>query len=90
VTHFTEVILIFTSAMTISLLCAVLLSIMKVQQSRAMRCKWCGVKLRWWQLYWCRTCAFYMRWNHPSPPCMADSRRYAEPDRFLGEKSSGH
>lgn len=44
------------------------------------RCGWCGVVLRAWQLNLCRVCRFYVRYDHPSPPCVSGSRWDAQPD----------
>ena len=45
------------------------------------RCRWCGVRLRWWQLTHCRMCHRALVEDWPGPPCQWQSRKTERPDR---------
>lgn len=51
------------------------------------RCEWCAVRLRWWQIAYCRNCnhalsegGLYLQ--NGGPPAPHRGRADAEPDRF--------
>jgi hypothetical protein len=50
------------------------------------RCGWCGVMLRWYQINFCRVCAFHLRYDMSSPPCEQASRWNSAPDHFVAPK----
>lgn len=84
--HTTSRLLVVLAIFAIGFMVTIMVMLMDANAKRVPRCKWCGVKLRWWQFYWCRVCSFFMRWNYPSPPCRENGRRLASPDRFFGVK----
>lgn len=55
----------------------------EIRAARNRRCGWCAVRLRWWQLHWCRRCALGLADKHGfSPPCLSGARLRERPDRW--------
>ena len=59
-----------------------------------MRCKWCDIRLRWWQYIrgYCELCWPHLIDNsfiHNSPPCHQGSRKGVRPDLRIERPKGG-